>query len=217
MTKNIYLFTAVIAFFLFHSQIFAQQTRKTNIVSESSLPYIDIPPFVIEYETIPKDSNTYIVAEYNIGIMQDFIEINLDDSIKKYVDLATTDILLMYDADALIGLRTDTSTNEVGEMVVILRGFPIRWTDIKTFEEYYAEKNRSKPKKTYKKGSLGLDLGAGAIIKKEVNISYQILGGSTNINTPLLILLTPALYVLALFFKNQNFDYAQLQNLKSKI
>jgi len=173
MKKNIYLSATIISLFLFHYQILAQETDKTVIVSEKSRSHIDIPPFIVEYETIPKDSNTYITAEYNIGIMQDSIEFNLADTMKKYAEIATSDILRIYDADALIGLRTDTSTNEIGEMLVILSGFPVRWGNIKTLAEYYAEKRRAKPKKTYKKGSLGFDLAAGAIIKKEVNISSQ--------------------------------------------
>jgi len=199
MKKNIYQSTAVIALFLFHYQIFAQQIGETVIVSKKSLYSIDIPPFIVEYEAIPKDSNTYITAEYNIGIMQDSTKINLDDTIKKYVDLVTSDILRIFDADALIGLRTDTSTNEIGEMLVILKGFPVRWGTIKTLDEYYAEQRRANPKKTYKKGNLGFDIGVGAIIKKSVNISYP---DSTSLcSYPIF-----ALGVRYLFYKNPYFD-----------
>jgi len=168
MRKNIYLLVTAVAFLSFHYQTLAQQTGKTRIIREISIPHIDIPPYIVEYESIPKDSNTYFTAEYNTGIIQDATAIHLEDTIKKYVDIAVSEIKEMYGADAVIGLRSDTSTTEDGEMLISIRGFPVKWANFKSFADYFGEKSRSKPKKEIGQIGLGVDLGVGAIIKKEV-------------------------------------------------
>ena len=164
--KISYLLLPVFVVFLSHYQILAQEKGKTVILSEKILENIEIVPFMCDYETIPKENHTYISAEFNTGIIQKNIETSLNDTIQKYVDMATSEINQMYDADAIIAFNSSIKTNENEEMLIIISGIPVKWKNFRSLDDYFVEQNKSKSKKTSGKGAIGYDLGIGAIINK---------------------------------------------------
>jgi len=184
MKKHFFLLVATIAILLFHYQTFAQQTGKTGfkteIKSEKIVSFLDNSPYVCNYETIPIEHHLFITAEYNTGIKQESEEVQLDYSIKKYVDIATSEVKQIYGADAILTLKTQVKDNENGEIVIVVTGIPIKWTSYKPIADYNREKSSTKHKTgIHKTDALGVDIGIGALVfkKEEVRV-YDPYSGS---------------------------------------
>jgi hypothetical protein len=185
MKKMVYVLTVIITVFLFHYQIFAQQTEgggfKTVIKSERIMPNVDATSYVCDYETIPKENHLFITAEYNTGIKQETNVTQLEHTTKKYVDIATSELKQIYGADAILSLRSEVKTNENGEMIIVIAGVPVKWTNFKPIAEYNREKNTTKQVNNQNRDILGVDFGVGSIVDK--NMIYDNYGNRYKIKS----------------------------------
>jgi len=172
MKKQIYLVTLIIIILSFHYQLLAQQQGssgyKTVIKNEKVLVDLHAVPYICDFEAIQNENFVFISAEYNTEIKQETNAAKPDYLIKKYVDLATSEIRQIYGADAILSLKSEVRTNENGEMIIFLTGVPVKWTNFRSVADFNREKGSSKTKTgTQKKDALGVDFGIGSLMYKE--------------------------------------------------
>ncbi|MCL2290654.1 MAG: hypothetical protein FWC34_08145 [Bacteroidetes bacterium] len=156
--KNIFcLFTLIGVTLFFQSYATAQ-----GVKGDKFIPGLKSNSYICDYETIPKDNPILISTEYNTGVLLESIVTHLDDSIKSYVDLVTSQILHRYGADAILALTSEMKTNEKGEIIIIVKGYPVKWTNFRPITEFYKEKTSLKSRKCAPENGFGLDLGIGS-------------------------------------------------------
>ena len=101
------------------------------VTIEELNPGVRIYPYLLEYEMIPKNNPVAVYEEYVTGVSTKSIVANPDYWIKNYVAVAKTQMMKKYNADAILSVTSAATTNEKGQLVVIVRGYPVRYTNFR--------------------------------------------------------------------------------------
>ena len=111
--------------------------QKISIHSASSVTEeeislgVRVTPFLCDYEMIPKNNPTVVYEEYNTGLLVESIITQIDFWIRKYETIVKSGMMKKYGADAILSATSEATTNAKGELVVTVRGYPIKYTNFR--------------------------------------------------------------------------------------
>jgi hypothetical protein len=93
-------------------------------------PGVRIFPFICEYEMIPKENPVSAKYTYETGVAVKKIITNIDGYINLYVKVALTKMMEEQNADAILAATNEITTVN-GELVVTVKGYPVRYTNFR--------------------------------------------------------------------------------------
>jgi hypothetical protein len=134
MKRHHYLFTLIGAVLLLQS---CGTTSKVSVHSATSVTEeeislgVRVTPFLCDYEMIPKENPVAVYEEYNTGILVESIITEVDYWIIKYETIVKSKMMKKYGADAILSATSEAITNDKGELVITVRGYPIKYTNFR--------------------------------------------------------------------------------------
>jgi len=88
-------------------------------------------PFIFDYEMIPKDNPKPVYEEYQTGVSARSIANNPDVWINQFILLAKTEMMKKYGADAIFSATSAAKTDNRGNIVVVVRGYPVKYVNFR--------------------------------------------------------------------------------------
>lgn len=135
MKKMVILLVAVIGCQFSWAQKVTTYEAATAVTVEELNSGIRMHPFICEYEMIPKNNPTAVYEEYNTGVLVTSIVNNIDTWIDFYVKIVKSKMMKKHGADAIFSPTEDISTGTKGELIITLRGYPIKYTNFRLATE----------------------------------------------------------------------------------
>jgi len=134
MKKTFIYFCAVIGIILV-LQSCATSTysvHSATAVTEDEISLnVRVSPYLCDFEMIPKENPKAVYEEYNTNILVESIANNVDYWIKRYETIVKSVMMKKYNADAILSATSESKTNEKGELVITVRGYPIKYTNFR--------------------------------------------------------------------------------------
>ena len=117
---------------------------------------------------IPKNNPVAVYEEYNTEILVNTISGDINGWIDTYVTIAQSRMMKKHGADAILSVTSEATTNENGQLVVTVRGFPVKYINFRPASEkdlWMLEFEKSSTKTIFNEGP----------VKKETKSSETII------------------------------------------
>jgi hypothetical protein len=143
MKKFFYLLVILGTVVMFQScftPFLATSPKKLHIQQATALtvselnPGVRITPFLCDYEMIPKNNPSAVYEEFNTGLVFETSD-NINAWINMYQTVVLSRMMKKYGADAILSVTSEAITNEKSELVITVRGYPVKYTNFRIATE----------------------------------------------------------------------------------
>ena len=140
MKKIFFIASLIVCFQISWAQRVVTTTTEVDIHSATAVtvdelnPGVRIFPYLCDYEMIPTPPDNKVKAvyeEYNTEVTTKSITSDPNYWIRNYVTVAKSRMMREYKADAILSATSEAITNEKGQLVIIVRGYPVKYTNFR--------------------------------------------------------------------------------------
>ena len=103
----------------------------TAVTVDELNPGVRIAPFLCDYEMIPKNNPQPVYYEYNTGIKVESVTYSINAWIDTYETIVQAKMMKEHNADAILSATVEAKNNEKGELIIIVRGYPVKYTNFR--------------------------------------------------------------------------------------